>query len=87
MRNPHEDVEYGGGGRYTEIEPQTRLAFTWIWDGDSRRRLTELDFEEADGVTTVGSRTAGCGTRTPCARTRMAGQGVRDLERVLAGTR
>ena len=21
MRNPHEDVEYGGGGRYTEIEP------------------------------------------------------------------
>ena len=21
MRNPHEDVEYGGGGRYTEIDP------------------------------------------------------------------
>ncbi|MGH2801813.1 MAG: SRPBCC domain-containing protein [Thermoleophilaceae bacterium] len=25
MRNPHEDIEYGGGGRYTEIEPPTRL--------------------------------------------------------------
>jgi uncharacterized protein YndB with AHSA1/START domain len=29
MRNPHEDVEYGGG-RYTEIEPPTRLVFTWF---------------------------------------------------------
>ena len=28
MRNPHEDVEYGGGGRYTEIDPPRRLAFT-----------------------------------------------------------
>jgi uncharacterized protein YndB with AHSA1/START domain/GNAT superfamily N-acetyltransferase len=53
MRNPHDDIEYGGGGRYTEIEPPTRLAFTWIWDGDTKRQLIELDFEEADGVTTV----------------------------------
>jgi len=53
MRNPHEDVEYGGGGRYTEIDPPTRLAFTWIWDGNSTRQLIELDFEETDGVTTV----------------------------------
>jgi uncharacterized protein YndB with AHSA1/START domain len=45
--------EYGGGGRYTEIDPPTRLAFTWIWDGDDRRQLIELDFEEVDGVTTV----------------------------------
>ena len=37
MRDPHKDVEYGGGGHYTEIEPPTRLAFTWIWDGDTRR--------------------------------------------------
>jgi uncharacterized protein YndB with AHSA1/START domain len=29
MRNPHADLQYGGGGRYTEIEPPTRLAFTW----------------------------------------------------------
>jgi uncharacterized protein YndB with AHSA1/START domain len=53
MRDPDRDVEYGGGGFYTEVEPPTRLAFTWIWDGDTRRTLIELDFEEADGVTTV----------------------------------
>ena len=53
MRNPHEDVEYGGGGKYTEIEPPNRLAFTWIWDGDDTRQLIELDFEETDGATRV----------------------------------
>ena len=53
MRDPHEDIEYGGGGQYTEIDPPTRLAFTWIWDDDTTRQLIELDFEEADGVTTV----------------------------------
>ena len=52
MRNPHEDVEYGGG-TYTEIEPPTRLAFTWLWNGNSTRQLIELDFEETDGATTV----------------------------------
>ena len=31
----------------------TRLAFTWLWDDDTTRQLIELDFEEADGVTTV----------------------------------
>ena len=34
MRNPHEDVRYGGGGEYTVVDPPTRLAFTWIWDND-----------------------------------------------------
>jgi uncharacterized protein YndB with AHSA1/START domain len=55
MRDPHKDVEYGGGGNYTEIEPPTRLAFTWTWDrdDDTRRTLIELDFEETDGITTV----------------------------------
>jgi uncharacterized protein YndB with AHSA1/START domain len=47
-----EDVEYGGG-TYTEVEPPTRLAFTWIWDGNPTRQLIELDFEEIEGVTTV----------------------------------
>ena len=42
MRNPHEDIEYGGGGRYTEIDPPTRLAFTWLWDGNTTRQLIEL---------------------------------------------
>jgi uncharacterized protein YndB with AHSA1/START domain len=53
MRDPHDDVEYGGGGQFVEIEPPTRLAFTWLWDGNDTRQLIELDLEEADGVTTV----------------------------------
>ena len=53
MRDPGKDAEIGGGGVYTEIERPTRLAFTWIWDGDTRRTLIALDFEETDGVTTV----------------------------------
>jgi uncharacterized protein YndB with AHSA1/START domain len=53
MRDPDKQVEYGGGGTYTEIDRPTRLAFTWIWDGDTRRTLIALDFDEADGITTV----------------------------------
>jgi uncharacterized protein YndB with AHSA1/START domain len=53
MRDPHKDREIGGGGHYTEIEPPTRLAFTWTWDGEPEQMLIELDFEEAAGVTTV----------------------------------
>jgi uncharacterized protein YndB with AHSA1/START domain len=53
MRDPHEGVEYGGGGHYTDIDPPRRLAFTWTWDNDDRRQLIELDFEEAGGATTV----------------------------------
>jgi uncharacterized protein YndB with AHSA1/START domain len=53
MRDPHKGVEYGGGGYYTEIEPPTRLAFTWMWDGTDTRQLIEIDFEETDGATTV----------------------------------
>ena len=53
MRDPEKDVEYGGGGRYTEIDPPNRLAFTWLWDDQPTRMLIEIDFEERDGVTTV----------------------------------
>jgi uncharacterized protein YndB with AHSA1/START domain len=53
MRDPERDAEFGGGGQYVEIERPTRLAFTWIWDGDTRRMLIEIDFEEAAGATTV----------------------------------
>jgi uncharacterized protein YndB with AHSA1/START domain len=53
MRDPDNDREHGGGGTYTEIDRPTRLAFTWIWDGDTRRTLIEIDFEETDGATTV----------------------------------
>ena len=47
MRDPHEDTEYGGGGVYTEIEPPSRLAFTWIWDDDRDQveQLIVIDFE------------------------------------------
>jgi uncharacterized protein YndB with AHSA1/START domain len=69
MRDPHKDVEYGGGGHYTEIDPPTRLAFTWTWDDDeARETLVELDFEEAEGLTTV----------------RMTHSGLRDQESVLS---
>jgi glutathione S-transferase len=53
MRDPAQDAEHGGGGTYTEVDPPTRLAFTWLWDGDTRRTLIEIDFEEAGGATTV----------------------------------
>jgi uncharacterized protein YndB with AHSA1/START domain len=53
MRDPEADKEYGGGGRYTEIDPPRRLAFTWLWDDNPTRMLIELDLEERDGVTTV----------------------------------
>ena len=51
MRNPHEDVKYGGRGSYTEIDPPRRLAFTWIWDDDrdQTEQLIEIDFTETDG--------------------------------------
>ena len=35
------------------IEPPTRLAFTWLWDDDTKSQLIELDFEESGGVTKV----------------------------------
>jgi uncharacterized protein YndB with AHSA1/START domain len=53
MRDPSKGVDYGGGGTYTELERPTRLAFTWTWDGDARRTLIEIDFQERDGITTV----------------------------------
>jgi uncharacterized protein YndB with AHSA1/START domain len=54
MRDRRKAVDIGGSGTYTEVDPPTRLAFTWTWDDHSTRRtLIEIDFEESDGVTTV----------------------------------
>jgi uncharacterized protein YndB with AHSA1/START domain len=53
MRDPHEGADYGARGEYTEVEPPTRLAFTWIWDDDPRKTVIEIDFVESDGATTV----------------------------------
>ena len=54
MRDPHEDAEYGGGGRYTEIDPPRRLAFTWVWDDDDTRAADRDRLRgEATASTTV----------------------------------
>jgi uncharacterized protein YndB with AHSA1/START domain len=53
MRDPSKDAEYGGGGTYTEVEPPSRLAFTWTWDDDPTPTLIEIDFSETDGITKV----------------------------------
>jgi len=54
MRDPAAGRDIGGGGTYTEIDPPSRLAFTWTWDDDAEREtLIELDFLEAEGRTTV----------------------------------
>ena len=76
MRNPHEDVEYGGGGRYTEIEPPTRLAFTWIWDGN--------DHAAADRDRLRGDRRR---DHRPLHPQRPVGRGGRALARGTGGAR
>jgi uncharacterized protein YndB with AHSA1/START domain len=53
MRDPDNDVEYGGGGQYTEIDRPRRLAFTWLWDNSSTSQLIEIEFEEQGGATLV----------------------------------
>ncbi len=55
MHDPEKDENHGGGGRYTEIDPPTRLAFTWTWedDFDQVEQMIEIDFEESDGQTTM----------------------------------
>jgi glutathione S-transferase len=86
MRNPDDGAEYGGGGVYTEIEPPTRLAFTWLWDGNPTRQLIELDFEERDGVTTVRLTNSGLWDEEAVRSHEMGWNGALDnLERVLAG--
>ncbi len=54
MRDPVEGAEYGGGGHYTEVDPPTRLAFTWTWDDENERQtLIEIEFQEVEGATKV----------------------------------
>jgi uncharacterized protein YndB with AHSA1/START domain len=53
MHDPGKGALYGGRGRYTEIDPPSRLAFTWIWDDDREQveQAIEIDFTERDGET------------------------------------
>ena len=53
MHDPGKGADHGGGGVYTEIDPPNRLAFTWLWDHDTRGTLIEIDFVEAGGATAV----------------------------------
>ena len=54
MGRPAGDPRRTGDPRHRALTSSPRrLAFTWIWDGDDTRQLIEIDFEEADGVTTV----------------------------------
>ena len=53
MRDPHKDVEYGGGGEYTEIEPSETPGVHLVLGRQRQRQLIELEFEETDGFTTV----------------------------------
>lgn len=53
MTDPAVGEDYGGGGVYTEIDRPNRLAFTWIWDRDTRGTLIEIEFAESDGETSV----------------------------------
>jgi uncharacterized protein YndB with AHSA1/START domain len=67
MRNPVDGEDHGGGGHYTVVDPPSRLAFTWTWDRDEdRQTLIEIEFEEAEGATTV----------------RFTHNGLRDIESV-----
>jgi uncharacterized protein YndB with AHSA1/START domain len=56
MRSP-DGTEFGGEGRYVEINPPTRLVFTWQWDSPelgAATQLVEVSFtENADLTTTV----------------------------------
>ncbi len=53
MRDPESGDEFGGGGEYVEIDPPRRLAFTWVWDDESRRTLIEIDFHDRGDSTHV----------------------------------
>jgi uncharacterized protein YndB with AHSA1/START domain len=68
MRDPGAGKEVGGGGQYTAIEPPSRLAFTWTWDGEDRETLIELEFEEAGGATTVRMTHSGLRDRESASR-------------------
>ncbi|MBS1888276.1 MAG: SRPBCC domain-containing protein [Actinobacteria bacterium] len=54
MRNTDNGEVYGATGEYTEVDPPTRLAFTWSWDDGARDTLIEIDFEPVgEGATRV----------------------------------
>ena len=88
MRDPHEDVRYGGGGEYTEVDPPSRLAFTWAWDDEEEQlsQLIEIDFEESEGTTHVRFTHSGLWDEESVASHEGGwGTAFDNLERVLTG--
>jgi uncharacterized protein YndB with AHSA1/START domain len=93
MRDPSDGETHGATGRYTEVDPPTRLAFTWTWDrdkeGDGLESLIEIDFEgQRDGSTAVRFTHSGLRDQ-PSARDHEDGwtKCFNNLDEVLAGTR
>jgi uncharacterized protein YndB with AHSA1/START domain len=93
MRDPADGDTHGATGRYTEIDPPRRLAFTWTWDrdrdgdGDGLESLIEVDFEDlGDGSTAVRFTHSGLRDE-PTARDHESGWNncFDNLERTLAG--
>jgi uncharacterized protein YndB with AHSA1/START domain len=87
MHDPEQGIDHGGGGVYTEIDPPTRLAFTWIWDNDTRGTLIELDFEAVGGATRVRFKHSGLWTEESV-RSHEGGWGriLDNLERTLVAS-
>jgi uncharacterized protein YndB with AHSA1/START domain len=50
-------------GAFTAIDPPSRLAFTWTWEGDdTRQSLVTLSFRDLGGKTEMTLRQEGLGT-------------------------
>lgn len=89
MRSPEGD-EFGGSGRYLEIDPPKRLVFTWSWDGHEGHegtQLVEVELRELpDGTTTVILTNRGLGDEESRRAHREGWEASFDnLDRVLSG--
>ena len=59
MQDPDSGEIHSAGGKYTEVDRPSKVAFTWAWETPSASTevgtasLVTLEFREADGATTV----------------------------------
>ena len=90
MRGP-DGEQASGGGVFREIQPPSRLVFTWTWDRPDiavGTQLVEVDFtEHKDGTTTVVMTNRGLVDAQTRESHREGWEGSFDnLDRVLAGS-